>query len=281
MTDRLLFAHIPKCAGSTLTRILIKYSNPTKILQIQPQTHKTQIAEYLALPRSEQEKYDLILGEHAYKIRDQIPGKLSCITLLRDPISRVVSFYYFVLGRQNHKLHDQLVSSGMGLTDFLSSGMSPEIENQMTLIISRLSRKKMKKDPQFVLEKAINNLENDFLHVGLVEHFDTSLILLKNKLEWDMTPYYLKENVKKLNSSNREPVDPKAGEIIREKNQLDQKLFEYVSQRFFNEIDAQGELLMAEIADFKEVNRKFIARNSPKQKIRQQLADLKKKLLRK
>ena len=115
MRNRLLFAHIPKCAGSTFSRILIEYSNPTKILELQPQQRISQIKDFQALSQKEKEKYDLFLGHHAYEIRDQIPGKLSCITLLRNPQDRVVSLYDFILKRRDHKLHQQLVSSGWGL----------------------------------------------------------------------------------------------------------------------------------------------------------------------
>ena len=81
--------------------------------------------------------------------------------------------------------------------------------------------------PQKLFNRAIENIERYFLFVGILEKFDLSLTLLKNRLSWSQ-PYYKKKNKTLI----RYKVSDKEKAIISELNQYDLKLCAYCEEKF-------------------------------------------------
>ena len=54
-------------------------------------------------------KYELVYGHCAQKIIEYIDPYSLKITVLREPIDRIVSHYYYAKSNPNHYLHKQIV----------------------------------------------------------------------------------------------------------------------------------------------------------------------------
>jgi hypothetical protein len=84
-----VFLHIPKCGGSSLHKLLVSHFRSTKICPIRHNRLESIQPQALA-------KYQLYSGHFTWDSVDTfIPDPKSIVTILRDPVSRLLSSYYF------------------------------------------------------------------------------------------------------------------------------------------------------------------------------------------
>ena len=199
----IIFLHVPKTAGWTLRGVL-RYKYPSEILFLDDPSDPLGGIE--AIPLEDRRRARVATGHVFYGVHEHIPQPTEYITVLREPIARVVSMYNHVLRRPEHRLHDEVAGSGMGLEEFARSCADAGIDNQQTRLISgrgagrggapRLRRARTWVAPRLErgdLEQAKRNLD-DFLLVGLTERFDETFILLRRVLGWRL-PMYATRNV--------------------------------------------------------------------------------------
>lgn len=161
------------------------------------------------------------------------------ITLLRNPVDRILSMYHYVMRTPNHYLHKQgRISRASTLKDFVSGKVTNEINNGQTRMISGITNIPFGKCDHTLLEKARDNIDKYFAVVGLVEEFDPSLLLMKRTLGWK-TPYYTKRNVTK-DISRVQGISDDTLNLIGEYNQLDMELYQYAKERLQKEVDDLG-----------------------------------------
>jgi hypothetical protein len=60
------------------------------------------------------------------------PQPCTYITILRDPVDRVISLYYFILRNPDNAVHNEVVSKNMSLKDWVSSGITTLVNNNQT-----------------------------------------------------------------------------------------------------------------------------------------------------
>jgi hypothetical protein len=102
------------------------------------------------------------MGHFPFGIHQLLPKPSTYLTVLRDPINRVVSLYYHALKYSNNPLHERLVAERIGLKEFVSDIACKEAHNDQTRRLSGLN-------PDFgrcsgeMLEIAKENLRVHFL----------------------------------------------------------------------------------------------------------------------
>jgi hypothetical protein len=104
------------------------------------------------------------------------------------------------------------------------------------------------------LDAAIALLENKFVHVGLVEQFDESLLLLRRKVgDPRLGIRYQARNVAPENRLKREILaDPRKRAQLEEVNALDLRLYEYVCRELYpRQRREYGATLAADVAAFR------------------------------
>jgi hypothetical protein len=229
----IFFLHIPKCAGTTLTEEIIKkkFKPHESIIFYE---HGTQVLIDLlkGMSQKEQGKIKCIAGHFAFGIhRYYTAGPAAYITLLRDPIERVISHYYYVLRREDHYLHQTAVGEKLTLKEYMENQLSIELNNGQTRVLAGIGwGAPYGKCPDSMLEQAKANLKNHFAAIGISEQFDEFLQLLNHKLGW-VIPEYKSKNV----SENRlkiENIDKKTLAVIEKYNRLDIELYRYVGDFF-------------------------------------------------
>jgi hypothetical protein len=250
----IVFMHLPKSGGTTLTRVLRwKYGSQLLVLERETQTTRMEeIAE--AVPLSRRRSARVVAGHVHHGIHEFIPRECAYITLLREPVARVTSYFKFIMSEPRHWLHEQMVLSDTALEDLLETSPPAFACNEQTRFISgrgsdgRAPRSEYPHLDRDALEDAKRNLER-FLVVGVQEEFDETFILIRRALGWRL-PMYVTSRVTKGSG----PMPSSAVDLIRERNQLDLELYEFARELFSAEVAEQGPSFRREVAAFKAMN---------------------------
>jgi len=246
---QVVFSHVPKTAGTSLENILAKNFRFADVLHINA-PDLNQCPQLLELKRS---PFKLICGHHP--IHGQLYGLLPAIktfhlTMLRNPVDRVLSYYNYIQGKADHPMHEHAV--GISLEQFIENNPSPELHNgQVRRFSGYLHQAPI--DETVMLEKAMDTLDKAFSLVLTTCHFDESLLLLQQRLGLKDI-FYQRHNVST-------PFLPRAElsttqlECITAHNQADIQLFEFIKARCQQLI--QAELSTSQIKQFQQRNRQW------------------------
>lgn len=235
----LLFLHVPKTAGTTLRKMLIDvYGEPAVFLAYRYFTLEEVAEAFNAQPEVSRQSTSLVSGHFSFGLHSLIPGRHRYITMIREPIDRVASTYYFIRRMRTHDYYPIIRDHNMSLVDFMRSGIALEADNGLTRrIAGPTADYAYGKCPDDMLEIAKANLRDHFDVVGLSEQFNASVVLAARVLGWERIPLYVKANVTK----ERKAVSDLSTEelhVITEHCRLDLALYEYAKQLIAEETAA-------------------------------------------
>jgi sulfotransferase famil protein len=245
----ILFHHIPKTAGSTFRAIL-------ENLFVENEVCPAEIPEELeSLTNKELDKFKLFAGHFSYEITEGLLLENIWVTFLRNPIDRVVSYYYNLIVPE--RMPDTWVKRfseradwqefleeirKMSLYEFILSENEKATKitaNRQTQAFLpdnvRLGVKDWSVHNVEYIELAKHNLRERFAFVGIQEYFDLSLDLFSMTFSLNpihAEPYTTNLNIKKNREEGYE-VEPYALALIKEKNTMDIELYEYAKELFF------------------------------------------------
>lgn len=285
----LLFLHIRKAAGTTLRAIILEqyggtivHASPaclTQNLVVQGEHGQVAVlsfdvaalqsarARYGELDEATKAQIKVIAGQMPFGLHRYLPRPCTYITILRDPVDRVISYYYHVLRHPEHYAHERVVSQRMGLLEFARSGVTNEVDNGQTRVLCGLENPL--EAPPFgqcsaeMVEAAKRNLQEHFVVVGLAERFDESLMLLKNRCRW-RDPHYARQNVNP-NRKRKYDFSLDALREIERHNQVDIELYRYAEERLQAELEQLGSGFPAQIRTFQLANARWREAQARKQ----------------
>ena len=162
-----------KNGGTTLHSILNRKYSKHEIFDIKVINNtRLNTKEFIDLSQEQRKQIHLLKGHMLFGLDKYLYGPTHYITFLRKPEDRIVSFYNYVLKRPQHRLYSKI--SNMSLYDFVSSTTEGDVHNAQVRWISGLEHE----TPENMLDMALKNIDNYFSFVGLLEEYNTSLILL-------------------------------------------------------------------------------------------------------
>jgi Galactose-3-O-sulfotransferase len=186
---------------------------------------------------------DVLAGHLPFAIRDALPKGARVVTFLRDPVERTLSQYYGLL-KVNRR--DQLPGDG-SLEAVLAEG---------NIIYDNLQTRMLSGDPEPVgdldeeaLEQARENLRNDSTVFGLVEHFDESLVLIKQVLDLGSITY-AQQRVTQTRPRGPD-VPEEVVRLARKINNFDDELYTWARKHFEQTVAEQGLDFAADVAAIK------------------------------
>jgi hypothetical protein len=254
-----VFLHVPKTAGLTLDHIIMQQhqARGSRFPFYKPGVWDPQEA---ACQQDATEVFygHLHLGVHRYLTRP-----VTYYTLLRDPVERAISHYYFSLHNcllaEGHPDQQRALEGKLTLEYYVSSGHCREMDNPQTRLLAGESglydRVPFGHCTGALLEEAKDHLRENIHVVGLTEQFDASLLLIQRLCGW-RTPYYVKHNVT-LARPRQTEVSATALAAIQERTQLDRKLYAYAVELFQEQVDQQGSPFRGDVRRFQERNRRY------------------------
>jgi len=226
----LIFLHIPKAAGTTLNSIIDRHFGGKSGAIFAMNGSRNRECEFMLKPEAERIAYRLIRGHMEFGIHRYLPKKSAYITLLRNPVNRIVSFYYYAYSDSRHYLHQH--AKRMDLKEFVLSDLSTELENGQTRLLGGdidLYLRDNSLPCTFAdLERAKKNLYEHFFLVGISERFDEFLVFLY-QLSEIRNILHVRQNVT-INKPRQ--VDPEIADLILERNQMDWQLYQFVQAIF-------------------------------------------------
>ncbi len=251
-SETLIFQHIPKTAGTTISFILTRYFEEQDIYHIRNlqqmrgpaySKHFGSIENFIDLDPNERNRFNCIIGHAPFGLHRHLNHHANYITFIRDPVKRVISQYH---QHQRMIKTNELDDEQLTLEQFLERKPVP-YDNFQTRYISGLDRNSSTPEERF--EKAITNIDQHFSLVGIVERFDESLLLLSKMFCWpDIT--YTKRNTTARKDS-LVSIDPATIQQIRDANQFDAKLYQYAVARLDEKIRLQEAAFSDELKAFK------------------------------
>lgn len=229
-----LFLHIQKTAGTSIVEYAKCYY-PSVI------SH----ADFLYHKPGEFSEIQFISGHFGYEFaKYHMPNRYSFV-FLRDPVERVLSYYYYCRRRDPNEYEINRVARENNLEQFLALGFTDNdikhrIANHQAWQIACGSghgktRHRRDFDDSEILELAINNLD-DFSYIGFTETFKEDHDNIINSLGMPVSKHNTETNVNYKRPSH-EDISSASLEIIQEITQIDKIIYDEAWSRRENKLN--------------------------------------------
>jgi len=249
-----LFLHIPRTAGTTLNRLLERHFPPETVLSLYS---REELQRYAVIDVAFLARLRLIQGHILLSDYDRFTfydAPVRAFTFVREPVSRVISEYFFLRTWPANHLYALLNEQHITLSEYVTSKhklLRYKGGNFMTRVLSGIDPDV---EPDAALERAKSNLRDRFLFFGLTEAFNASLLLLAEAMGLgDLL--YERQNALRRPVSQRADEDERA--LIAARNTLDTALYDFAKQLFAERVAAKGSSFTARLTRYETLLGKY------------------------
>jgi hypothetical protein len=175
------------------------------------------------MPQSKRHAFALINGHLAGNLLADVHPDALKITVLREPVDRIASHYFYARRNPMHYLHEQIHQENLSLKDYIEGDISHELRNHYTLHFSGLSREEAERDPEVAIQKAVAGLKRYDL-VGFQDDLSAFVEQLRSAAKLRLPFPKKMVNVTKDRRSV-DDLDEEIREAIERANALDLRLY--------------------------------------------------------
>ncbi|RVT57208.1 sulfotransferase family 2 domain-containing protein [Niallia taxi] len=215
-----IFLHIPKTGGTTLNSVFTRQYTVKEF-------HNHDLFDRKIIPLSELDKehkkrINAISGHHFYGIHEHFNKPYRYFTMLRHPVDRVLSLYYY-LKENDYPGYEWMKE--MTLEEFVEA--TPEAQNNQTTLLCGYP---INPDVNIAKERIMS-----FDMVGITELFNESLYLFKKTFKWHNIQYR-KMNMTKSRLT-KEVLPEETLRLIEKYNEMDIEVYDYAKKLLLNKLD--------------------------------------------
>ncbi len=276
----LLFQHTAKTGGTTLGEVLSKAYASEKRLWITSGRQsklglfeRSEIGNMIAKTGAKRLNGIRQAGGHIpFGVHNFFDREAKYITLVRHPVERVISGYFY--GMQMQGIKDATTED---LHRFVSMESEIGIDNYSVRVLSGNDRldsfdkacKIADLDPvtREDLEACKRNIEAHFLAAGISEALDEFLILLSSMLQIPWSTILIQRMNVTKNRPKFKDLNAETLKVIEARNLYDFELYKFVCDRFKRQLTEAGPRLASDIAAIRSC-RRMIASGESIDKVR-------------
>ena len=228
-----LFPHIPKTGGTTLDYVIAKNYKIDFVYRANASSIEHNLAS-LYKKHNVFKIHRVMMGhielsDYIYQLLER--PRLVQFVLLRDPVSRVVSYYDYVRTGPNHPKHN--IAKDMSLKEFVSSPQIDDVRNGQTYRILGWLKDNYWQQQNYSESDVLNMVKDQMLKryslFGLTEQYDQFLLMAHQLLGWQDI-YYERKN-KSRQKTDKSTIDESTLQLIREQNSIDCALYDFAKTR--------------------------------------------------
>jgi hypothetical protein len=231
--EAVIFLHVPKAAGSTLNRLIEWEYRLEEMYSVDPVFYRRSWAHLQRLAKNRLRKIRMVKGHMLFGLHTILPRPATYITVLREPVDRVISSYYFMRTYKLQPLYWKFKVENWSLEDFVRR--SPR-ENVQCKILAGVEY--AEPCTAEICERAKEHLVRYFSVAGLCERFEESLALMKLRFGWELQRY------SSFNVGRSRPrktdVSQSTLNLIEEKNSFDISLYDCAAKIFQTAVETQA-----------------------------------------
>ena len=223
--EAIIFLHVPKTAGTTLNRLIELEYPISQMYSVDPVFFEWSAAHLWKLPQARLSKMRMFKGHMLFGLHEVLPQPATYITVLRDPVERTLSAFYYMRSYKLHPFYWKLRRKNWTLEEYVERTTRDNVQCK----ILAGAEYHGPCTPE-ILEKAKQHMDRHFSVVGLSERFEESLALMKLRFGWQLKSY---------STFNVTRSRPKKGDLaqstldlILERNSFDVELYRLAVQRF-------------------------------------------------
>lgn len=225
-----VFLHIPRTGGTSLLQVLRRQYSPPLLYEIDGARVQESIHRLATLPTSEKAQLACIAGHCPWGVHQLVGREAVYFAVVREPVSRIISHYFYVLNNPAHYLHRKVVESKMTLEEYAMSNLSSELSNGQVRL---LWGDENASDTQ--LERALPELferltSEQFIGVGTTEWLYECVLALARALRW-RSRFLLLGRVNSATPRCSLRVPAVVRRRIAERNWLDVQLYKFVRKK--------------------------------------------------
>ncbi|MCB0332631.1 MAG: sulfotransferase family 2 domain-containing protein [Bdellovibrionales bacterium] len=240
-----LFCHAGRTGGDTLNRVLKVAYHPYA-----SQHYDTANAAWPFLrsaPPEALERIKCFYGHGVYfGFHSFLHSPTTYITLVRNPVKRIVSQYYCYLHDPNRGMHQYITENNISLEQYQNEARNEQAHYILGFPHYRLTRPSIQDLPSL-----FENIQNHFSFVGVTERYNESIYMLHKKLGWKQWRFWKKTLANPLRPELEE-LPSSLLEEIAENNELDMALHKYASDRLEKELSSLSQVESDELLEYIE-----------------------------
>jgi galactose-3-O-sulfotransferase len=225
----LIFIHIPKSAGTTLNSIIIWEYSPFQIVSVDGRFPQWSFRRLTRWKPDRLNRNDVFTGHMPVGLDRFLARQSTYMTILRNPVERVISEYFYRIGRKSHPLADRHIK-GFSLSDYVEKLPYANVQTKLLAGGNPDYDFMAGTCSEAMLETAKRNLAEKFSLIGLTERFEETLALCKIIFGWKVEHYAALRVTQ--GKPKEKAVTADLRELIAEHNRFDVALYEYGARLF-------------------------------------------------